>query len=147
MRRFLHKWLTKNHAPVPKMHHPKDAAPTFLPQITVVDFLDTGLDTHTLDSIEQIIPSVKQPYPTWIDIIHPSAPILEKLGEIFSLHRLTLEDIVHLEQRPKVESFDDYMYIVIQKPGFLTTCGKIQMQQVSILLTAHTVVCIDEKTI
>ena len=40
--------------------------------------------------------------------------ILEKLGDCFRLHPLVLEDILNTGQRPKVEDFDDYIYITLK---------------------------------
>ncbi len=41
---------------------------------------------------------------TWIDVIGVGdAELVTRLGEMFGLHRLALEDVVHVHQRPKVE--------------------------------------------
>jgi magnesium transporter len=40
------------------------------------------------------------------------AQLLEKLGEMFGLHRLALEDVVNVHQRAKVEQYGDWLFIV-----------------------------------
>jgi magnesium transporter len=35
---------------------------------------------------------------------------------MFGLHPLALEDIVNLHQRPKVEAYDGYLFIVLRMP-------------------------------
>lgn len=51
----------------------------------------------------------------WIDVAGlADTRAIEAIGESFGLHRLTLEDIVNLHQRPKVETFDHYVFIVMK---------------------------------
>ena len=40
--------------------------------------------------------------------------VMEKLREMFGLHPLVMEDVVNTDQRPKMEDFDDYVYIVLK---------------------------------
>jgi len=49
----------------------------------------------------------------WVDMDDPTAEELEVLGPaVFNLHALTIEDCIHAQQHPKVEDFQDYLYIV-----------------------------------
>jgi magnesium transporter len=49
----------------------------------------------------------KDPYITWIDVdgIHESH-VIGKLGQLFRLHPLLLEDVMNTEQKPKLEHYD-----------------------------------------
>ena len=38
---------------------------------------------------------------------------IQRLGATLGLHPLTVEDIAHVNQRPKQEAFDDYLYMAI----------------------------------
>ena len=38
--------------------------------------------------------------------------LIERIGEIFSLHKLAMEDVVNLHQRAKAEEFDDHIFLV-----------------------------------
>ena len=58
------------------------------------------------------------------------ADVLTRLGEIFSLHRLALEDVVNLGQRPKVEAYDEDLFIVARTPDTSTASG----EQLTLLL-------------
>ena len=55
----------------------------------------------------------RKPTVTWINIdgIH-QIEIIEKIGKHFNLHPLILEDIMNTEQRPKLEDFEDYVFLV-----------------------------------
>jgi magnesium transporter len=49
----------------------------------------------------------------WIDIKEQSEAEMKLLGERFPFHHLTLEDCLHFDQRPKVEEYEDYLFIVL----------------------------------
>jgi magnesium transporter len=49
----------------------------------------------------------------WIDARDPSEDELEQLRKQFSLHPLSIEDVVHWDQRSKVEVFEDYFSVVV----------------------------------
>lgn len=52
---------------------------------------------------------------TWINVDGLHQPdVLEKVGKVFGLHPLMLEDIANTEQRPKLEDYGDYLYVVIR---------------------------------
>jgi magnesium transporter len=49
----------------------------------------------------------------WIDVTDPQPEEIDALGAIFSLHPLTIEDAHHRHQRPKVELFEGYAFVVV----------------------------------
>jgi magnesium transporter len=51
----------------------------------------------------------------WIDVTGlKDTATIEAIGGAFGIHKLTLEDIINTHQRPKVESFDHYVFIVMK---------------------------------
>ncbi len=53
----------------------------------------------------------------WYDIVHPTPDDVEKLSETFPyFHPLNLEDIRSPIERPKVDSDDDYIFVVMHFP-------------------------------
>ncbi len=48
----------------------------------------------------------------WIDVTDPQPEELERIGEEFGLHPLALEDAIRRHQRPKIDLYDDFIYIV-----------------------------------
>ena len=57
----------------------------------------------------------------WIDVVAPDEALLEHLALQFGLHRLEIEDCLHLDQRPKLEEFKGHLFLVLHgfepKPG------------------------------
>lgn len=82
---------------------------------------------------------------TWLNLhgLH-NVDLIKELGEAFGLHPLTLEDIVSTGQRPKLEVFDDYLYIVLRMLS-LDADGHPQDEQLSIILTDTVVLSFQER--
>jgi magnesium transporter len=84
---------------------------------------------------------------TWINIdcLH-LVDILEKLGACYGFHPLVLEDILS-DQRPKVEDYDDYIFIVLKMLYYKKESGEesIKSDQLSLILGPNFVVSFTEK--
>lgn len=50
----------------------------------------------------------------WLGLYEPGEALLGKLQEEFSLHDLAVEDAHHAHQRPKVETYGDSLFVVMQ---------------------------------
>ena len=52
--------------------------------------------------------------PSWINVtgVH-DVNIVQKIGQHFGLHPLVQEDVAHTGQRPKLEVYDDHIYVVL----------------------------------
>jgi len=76
---------------------------------------------------------------TWINVEGlGDADTIKTIGELFQLHPLALEDVVNTHQRPKVEQYDDYLFIVAQMASLAT--GRLETEQVSMFLGKNFVV-------
>jgi magnesium transporter len=54
----------------------------------------------------------------WVNIEHPGALERAWLEEHFDFHALDLEDVLSRNQRPKIDVYDDYLFIVLHLPVF-----------------------------
>ena len=59
------------------------------------------------------------------------AATISQLGELFGLHRLALEDVLHTHQRPKVEQYGDHLFIVAR---MVRLGGQLETEQLSLFL-------------
>lgn len=48
----------------------------------------------------------------WLDLQRPTTETVEMLGELFHFHPLALEDSQHFGQRPKLDDYDNHMFLV-----------------------------------
>ena len=61
----------------------------------------------------------------WVNIEHPGAPERAWLEEHFDFHALDLEDVLSRNQRPKIDTYDDYLFIVLHFPIFDPSVGRL----------------------
>ncbi|MDN2501467.1 magnesium and cobalt transport protein CorA [Nocardia nova] len=55
----------------------------------------------------------------WVGMHAPDADQMTEVGEIFGLHELAVEDAVHAHQRPKLERYDDTLFLVLRTVKYL----------------------------
>jgi magnesium transporter len=114
-------------------------------KITIMDYNETQFQEKEAKTFEECFPYKGRPTVTWINVdgIH-QVQTLEKLGECFELHPLTLEDILNTDQRPKIEDFGEYMYVVLKMFSYDDKSSEILIEQVSLILGANFVLSFQE---
>ncbi len=61
----------------------------------------------------------------WINVERPGALERAWLEEHFDFHALDLEDVLSRNQRPKIDVYDDYLFIVLHLPVFDRAAGRL----------------------
>jgi len=71
----------------------------------------------------------------WINIDGlQNTEVIGEVGKQLNLHPLLLEDILNTNQRPKVEEFDNYLFLTLKMLGISKKGDKIISEQVSFVL-------------
>jgi len=78
----------------------------------------------------------------WIDVISPSKNEMEKLQEEFGFHELSIEDVLKPWQRPKIDQYDSYYFIVIYTARFIPEQVDIQEVELDIFLGSNYIVTV-----
>lgn len=115
--------------------------------IEAFDFTLESLEEKQFKNVEDVFKYKLSKSVTWININglnHVEA--IEKLGNHYNLHPLTLEDIVNISQRPKIEEYDDYLFVVL-KMLYYDTDENIVSEQVSFILGENYVLTFQESDI
>jgi magnesium transporter len=107
-------------------------------RITLMAYDQTRLEEKQLKRIEDCFAYKDTPPVSWINIdgLH-EVELIEKIGTHFNIHPLTQEDIVNTGQRPKVEDFEEYIYLVFKMLKFDETIGHTTSEQVSLIVGPH----------
>jgi magnesium transporter len=115
-------------------------------RIRLIDYDEVQLQEKEPKTIEDCFPFKDLPTVTWVNIdgLH-DIEIMEKIGKHFGLHPLVLEDILNTEQRPKLEDFDDYIFVVLKMLHYDESEGEIRAEQISIILGSNFVLSFQER--
>ncbi|MBT3293174.1 magnesium transporter CorA family protein [Candidatus Peregrinibacteria bacterium] len=71
---------------------------------------------------------------TWHDGVNSTEKQLLDLKEKYGFHELDVEDCLSIHERPKVEEYDDYLFLVIHVPYINGKSGRIQKEEVNIFV-------------
>ena len=83
---------------------------------------------------------------SWIDVGGlGDKSTLERLGEVFKLHPLLLEDVINVPQRPKVEDREARLVIITQMVNLKPKGIGFWLEQVSLILGENYVLCLQEE--
>lgn len=97
----------------------------------------TGADTETIVALKGKWPVL------WVSVEGlGDVGVVEKIGAIFGLHRLALEDVLNVHQRPKVEQYGDYIFIVARSAALNE---RVATEQLSIFLGKDFVLSFHER--
>jgi len=82
---------------------------------------------------------------TWINVNGiNNAKNLEELGACFHLHPLVLEDILNTEQRPKLDDYGDYLFVVLKMLHLQDGQEDIAAEQISLIVGNDYVISLHE---
>ncbi|MDH4210045.1 MAG: magnesium/cobalt transporter CorA [candidate division WOR-3 bacterium] len=115
-------------------------------KITIIDYDESAIESKEIAKVEECFPFKDKPTVTWINVdgIH-DVDIIEKIGNNYGLHPLLLEDIMHAEQRPKIEDFENYLFLVLKMLSFDEKEHVIRIEQVSLVLGPSYVISFQER--
>jgi magnesium transporter len=77
---------------------------------------------------------VEAPGLRWINIERPRPIDLAWLQERFEFHPLDYEDVISRNQRPKVDEYDDYLFIVLHFPRYDKLVGRLNAAEVDLFV-------------
>lgn len=114
-------------------------------KISVMNYSDGDFLERADISVEECIEFKKAKGVAWIDIegVH-EVDKLAAIGEAFGLHPLVMEDIANTDQRPKMEDYGEYIYVVMQMLCIDEGKNEIIADQVSIILGKNFVLSFQE---
>lgn len=103
--------------------------------ISLMDYDADCLEERTLERIEDCFPAAEDLPVTWVNIdgLH-DVSVIEKVGERFGLHRLALEDVLSVSQRPKVEDFDNHFLFIGKMLSFDAESESVVSEQLSLIV-------------
>jgi magnesium transporter len=120
-----------------------DAEP---PVIVLIDYSEAKAIRTEIATPEECAPYLDTESVSWVDVQGlGSENVLQRIGKVFNLHPLVLEDVVNVPQRPKVEEYGDQLLVIARMvtpnrngTGFIS-------EQVSFILAKHYLLTVQEE--
>ena len=70
----------------------------------------------------------------WIDIIRPTNKEIKMLEDMYDFHELLLEDCMTEHQRSKIDSYEDYSFIVLHLPRYKKELFRLDSEEIDIFI-------------
>ncbi len=112
--------------------------------IQLISYGPSDFQEREIDDITQLPSYLKQP-----DLVHwlnvdrvDDVAMIQRIGALFGLHPLALEDVHHVYQRSKVEEYDGYLFLVVRMAA--TEEDSLVTEQLSMFLRQNCVITFQE---
>ncbi len=101
-----------------------------------------AIQCHTHEHVFQHVTSMEQASKVkddpdtilWLDLQSPTEQELTQLGEEFKLHPLAIEDASHEHQRPKVEEYEHFYFVVFYAVNFQAEMQGLDISEIDMFL-------------
>jgi len=115
--------------------------------INLIDYTENSFTERKVESIEDCREALVTPSTSWINMVGlHDVNQFQQLQEVFSIHPLVLEDILNTAQRPRMEDYGDYIYIVLKMIYLEPDSHHIISEQISLILGKDFLLSFQEST-
>lgn len=80
----------------------------------------------------------------WLNIVNPDEGTIAELEKKFKFHHLDLEDCLSQSQRPKIDEYDRYLFIVLDFPAYHPKTKRIAVSEIKIFIGQNYVVTLHD---
>lgn len=116
------------------------------PLITVITYNASEASEKTGHNLESCLLERKTDCITWVNIEGlQNLALIEEVAKEFHLHPLTVEDILNVEQRPKVEEFEGYIFVTLKVLLWNAKASNFTISQLSLIIGDRFVLSFHEK--
>jgi magnesium transporter len=118
------------------------------PKIYMMDYCSKRVVERWINSVDECVEYLYDDLPsiTWIDVQGIGhKPTFEKIGEIFKIHPLALEDVVNVPQRPKSDVYEN-QHVIIGRMAQIDARGGLMTEQIAIVFGQGFVLTVQEES-
>ncbi len=114
-------------------------------KISLIEYTEADILEKDDVSIEECFVHLDTPEMTWVQIYGPANPsIVSAIGEHFKLHTLTMEDVLNSIQRPKIDIYDDQLFIIVRYLIYADKTNELRDEQISLIVGPNYLISFSE---
>lgn len=113
-------------------------------KVFVYDYNAASLEKHELTEVKECIRYKENNRTSWINIDGLRKADVEMVCNQFNIHNLIAEDILSIDQRPKMDEADDILYCLLNMLYFNEETATVEHEQISIILGKDYVISFQE---
>ena len=113
--------------------------------MNLIEYDEKNIHEVSDATIEECLESKNKSNVSWINVIGVhDAEIIKTFGDNFDIHALHQSNIMNTELRPYIEVFDNYVLLMLKMPHYDDKTGKLDLEQISIVLAQNHVLTFQE---
>jgi len=116
------------------------------PLIRFINFTPEKVIESEPENLEDCLPFISADSVSWISLygLHDEN-LIRKLGELFDIHTILLEDMLNTDQRPKITETDKYQIVIIKLLNYNEKERTLSSDQMTLILDDNFLITIQEK--
>lgn len=115
-------------------------------KIKVTEYTEDHYNYQEIKDIKTDLTKIEKPLIKWIDIYGlAQVEVINEIGHQFNLHPLVLEDVLSPNQRPKLEDYGSYIFVVLKKLSWNQEKEDFDYEQISLILGENYVISFQER--
>ena len=138
--------LVKRFSPpgsTPGMLAPPEAVAAGRARLSLTTYTADGATVREIGALSDVPAEPPPGERAWLRLLGHDTVVLGELARRFGVHPLALEDVVNVGQRPKVQEFDHYVFVVMDVLRFAGN-GTLGEEQVGLLLFENLLISVEE---
>ncbi|MCK6550702.1 magnesium/cobalt transporter CorA [Myxococcota bacterium] len=113
------------------------------PVLSLISYGEGHFEERRLDKADDVAPFLRGPHKLWLDVEGlGDAETVRRIGELFALHPLALEDVLNVHQRAKAESYGTHLFVVLRMAS--RDEERLETEQAAIFLGERFVITFQE---
>jgi magnesium transporter len=114
--------------------------------IRLINFTNDELIEKEQTTLDDCMPYISENTVSWISTygLH-DADMIQRMGELFDIHGLLLEDMLNTDQRPKITETDKLLIIILKTLDYDEKTNRLSSDQISMILDDSFLVTLQEK--
>lgn len=114
--------------------------------VSLIEYGPAGLTETRFDSLAACHACTPSGPKLWLNVHGLHEPeVMSEIGQRFKLHPLVLEDILNTDQRPKIEEYGDYLFLVARFFDYDAATLNVTSEQVSFVIGRNFVLTFQER--
>jgi magnesium transporter len=110
----------------------------------VYDYNAQAMEEHEFNSVEPCFQFLNSNRISWINVDGIRKSDVESICQHFDIHQLLIEDILSIQQRPKMDEVDNVLFCLLNMLYFNEIKGTVEQEQISIVLGKDFVISFQE---
>lgn len=112
--------------------------------VYIYDYTAENIEVKKVAGVQECLPYKKNGNTTWINIDGLRKADVENVCALFDIHPLVAEDILSINQRPKMDESENSIFCLLNMLYFNEEKGSVEQEQISIILVKDVVISFQE---